>query len=93
MRDDFGRLFSGIPRETAPEIPLERLLRGAAAARGRAVALMVLGILALAGLAIGLTRDRTEAAVHLDLRVIEITAPAEDGLRPERTQPEEFDRP
>jgi len=99
MQDDLGRLLSGIPREAAPDIPVERLLQRAAGARRMAVALMATGILVLTGLAVALTREQVEAPVHLDLRVIEIDLPVDeapavdDWRRAANREPEEFERP
>jgi hypothetical protein len=99
MQDDLGRLLGGIPREAAPDIPVERLLQRAAGARRTAVALMAAGILAATGLTVARTREQVEAPVHLDLRVIEIDLPVDeapaidDWRRSAEREPEEFDRP
>jgi len=95
MREDLGRLLSGIPRETAPDIPLETLLDRATAARRRGTVLAAVALAGLSAIAIGLNGESKEAPVHLKLHVIEIEAPDPPAAEPTRSPgaPEEFDRP
>lgn len=93
MQDELSRLLSGIPRETAPDVPVETLLRRAAETRRPLIGLAAVGILVLAGLTIGLKGEPREAPVHLHLRVVEIEQLPDDASLPAPAQPEEFDRP
>ena len=95
MRDHLGRLLSDIPRESAPEIPLDELLSRATAARRRATVATGIVLAGLAAIALGLSREEARAPVHLKLQVIDVDAPGSRAAppTPSTEQPEEFDLP
>ena len=88
MTDRLERLLRGIPREPAPEIPLETLFDRAAATRWRLFGLGAIAAAATLLLALLLTEEPREAPVHLRLKVVTMEAEEESS-----DQPVEFDRP
>lgn len=78
--DDFLLLLKALPREEAPGIPVESLLRRLAWRRARLVAL---GLLAAVTplLAFLLLRERPEPPVNLNLKVVDVGAPVEQPTR------------
>ncbi|MHC4941208.1 MAG: hypothetical protein ACYTHK_19920 [Planctomycetota bacterium] len=91
MGHDLDRLLGGIPREPAPEIPLESLFERASASRRRVVVLGSVAAAAVLLLAVGFSRPAPEPPVHLDLRVVHVEPEEEAVSLP--GQPREFDRP
>ncbi len=82
--DDFLRLLESLPRQGAPEIPVERLLRRLAWRRARLVGLGLLAV-AVPLLALLLLHGEPEPPVNLNLKVVDIDAPPD---LPSRDPPE-----
>jgi hypothetical protein len=98
MSHDLDSLLGGIPREPAPEIPLESLLDRASAGRRRVLALSGVGLAALLLLAVSLSDSAPEPPVHLNLRVINVEPQEDENAQDQPLdqpldQPGEFDRP
>jgi len=93
MSHDLDRHLSGIPREPAPEIPVESLLERSSAAHRRWLALGGVGVAAVLLVAASLSESVPEAPVHLDLRVVNVEPQEDEVAENAPGQPAEFDRP
>jgi len=92
--EGLARLLRSLPRREPPDLPIEAIFEQQAGRRRRR--LLTGGVAAAAGLigiALVLGSEPREAPVHLDLRVVDVTAEEASGIPSPFGAPEELAGP